>query len=41
MRNPIRDLSPEDRALERHAVDLVAIRARLGRPLPHTPDQDA
>lgn len=26
---------PEDRALERHAVDLIAIRARLGRNKPH------
>ncbi len=26
---------PEDRALERHAVDLIAIRARLGRDKPH------
>lgn len=32
---------PEDRALERHAVDLIGIRARLGRPQPHaTPAAD-
>lgn len=26
---------PEDRALERHAIDLIGIRAKLGRPEPH------
>ena len=26
---------PEDRALERHAVDLIKIRSRLGRAEPH------
>ena len=35
---PVRPWVPrlgEDRALERHAIDLVSIRAKLGRPRPH------
>ena len=31
---------PEDRALERHAVDLIEIRSRLGRNEPHEPHAD-